>query len=125
MNPRWLALPLVLLTSGCGDEVQEQFEDRTALPGCGRVDAGLQRDWREMDPAAWDCFAGALAAGTDAELRVDFFTDEGDPVPTWYRLDDGRLEIYVDATDDSFGSGEWMFSTCAPPERFGRTIGCG
>jgi hypothetical protein len=125
MHPHWLALPLVLLASGCGDEVQRQFEDRAELPACGRVNAGLHRDWRDTDPEAWECFADALAAGQDAELRVDFLTDEGDPIPTWYRLDEDRLEIYEDATEDSFGSGEWMFSTCSPPERLGRTISCG
>ena len=117
-----LVLPLAL--SGCGDKVQEQFEDRADLPSCGRVDAGLFRDWRDQNPEAWLCFEQAVATGEDAELRVDFLSDEGGPIPTWYLLHDGRLEIYEDATQDTFGSGDWHVTSCDAPAELDRTIAC-
>lgn len=128
MNPRWLALPLALLallTSGCGDEVQAQFGDRTELPSCGSLDVDPVQRWRAAGREAWDCFARALESGEPAEIAVTYPTDEGDPIRAWFRLTGDEMEIYEDATDDPFGSGEWMFSTCAPPEELGRTIGCG
>ena len=115
----------LLVLTGCGDPVHDEFVDRAELPSCGSIDAGLDRSWRSMDPEAWDCFADALARGTDAELQVTYSTDEGDPIPTWYRLHDGAMTIYEDTTKDAFGAGRWVVTRCDPPEEIGREIGCG
>lgn len=118
-------MPALLLAGGCDDEVEQRFDERTALPDCGRIDAGLDQNVRSSGPGAWDCFADALAGGEDAELRVDRLTDEGDPIRSWYCLDGATLEIYEDATDDSFGSGDWHFHECDRPTELGRFITCG
>ena len=55
-----------------------------------------------------------LAEGRDAELSVRAYTVEGDPVDTYYRtVPDGRgIELFVDSTQDSFGSGRWEHAVC-------------
>ena len=83
--------------------------------------------WRAAAPLLVLLALGAcgVEAGESAEIAVTYPTTEGDPIRSWFRLTGDEMELYEDATADSFGSGEWMFHTCAPPERLGRVISCG
>lgn len=60
------------------------------------------------------CFVDAHAAGAEAVFVRTFNTIEGDPVANVYRtLPDATLTLWVDATRDNFGSGEWERLECA------------
>jgi hypothetical protein len=48
------------------------------------------------------------------EVVATTLTTEGDPVTTYYRVLPGGagVEVFTDATADSFGSGEWSHERC-------------
>jgi hypothetical protein len=86
------------------------FRQRSALPSCGSVEAGLGG---ELPRGPARCLSAALRAGAGAELRVVLTTVEGDPVLTWYRaLPGGGAEVFTDGTRDSFGPGDWARASC-------------
>ena len=67
-----------------------------------------------MPPEVEACLSGSGEAG--AELEVSRPTVEGDTVVTYYRMApsiDG-VELFVDATDDRFGSQAWEHLLCDP-----------
>ena len=59
------------------------------------------------------CLRAAVGT-TAAELVVTRLTTEGDPVTSYFRTsaDRERITVYVDATQDSFGSRKWMTLQC-------------
>jgi hypothetical protein len=84
--------------------------DRTALPACGFERPGMAGPWNEP---ARRCFVDAAAAGRPAEFATRLTTVEGDPIQFVYRvLGPGSLEVFVDATKDSWGSGRWEWYRC-------------
>ena len=110
----------LLFVAGCsvlrGDPVEDQWQDRSALPSCGeitlamgeRLDAGSRREVA--------CLEEARANGEGAELVVGHGTVEGDPITEYYRvLPEGGTEVFIDATQDTFGSRRWEFSRCQAP----------
>lgn len=64
------------------------------------------------DAAAQDCLLGAFLGGRAAIYAVSGTTIEGDPVVDIYRTSGGVATMYVDATRDRFGSGQWDVVTC-------------
>jgi hypothetical protein len=58
-------------------------------------------------------------AGRPAELSVTRTTNEGDPVTTLYRAlpDRAGVEVPIDATRDTFGSGRWSRTVCGAGPR--------
>lgn len=99
----------------------EVFRKREPLPSCGDYVLGLGLG-EQLPPAASACL---LAEGS-AELAVSRLTIEGDPIVAYYRADPGPvLDVFIDATRDSFGSGTWVRKTCTgfDPAR-GRPTGC-
>jgi hypothetical protein len=81
-------------------------------PSCGRyenLNEPRSTDQRQKD----QCLLDALAAGRPAELIRTFATIEGDPITEYYRvLGAGRVEVFVDSTQDSFGSRKWTHLLC-------------
>ena len=112
----FLAATPLLLGSGCGvfsDPVQEQWQSRDEYSGCGDVELTQGHQIKTQAKEQIECMRSALEAGESAELKVTAPTVEGDPVRTYYRLTPkGALEVYVDSTDDSFGSQDWSFTEC-------------
>lgn len=84
--------------------------DRQPLPSCGEEVLG-QGD--AGDAEARSCLLEAFREGRGAELVSTRPTIEGDPVTRYVRVHpNGVVEIFVDATRDRFGSGEWERLRC-------------
>lgn len=104
---------------GCsllGDAVQRQWEDRSSLPSCGRVDLGVGEQLEDTGRTQVDCLTAALASGAGGELVVTFVTTEGDPVTEYLRVTPARTtEVYSDASRDRFSDGRWTYAACPSP----------
>ncbi|MBN0041792.1 hypothetical protein JN535_16650 [Cellulosimicrobium cellulans] len=89
------------------------FVNRDPLDSCGdlRLDQG-----ESVPDDAYRCLDDAAATG--AELVVTLPTTEGDPIVNYYRVGPGieGLEIFVDATRDTYGSGQWAHLRCPAAE---------
>lgn len=80
-----------------------EFRDRTALPTCDSTEV---RSDGTVPPAAAACLDAAINNGRGAELRVAMYTDEGDEISAYYRAwPSGGVEVFVDNTNDSYGTG--------------------
>lgn len=109
MRTSVLGLAIALVASGCS-AAGFQVAHRAPLPSYGREtvtrSGGFDVEGRRR---FWD----AYLAGRPAEFASTQPSVEGDPVTTIYRvISPGRVEIYVDATKDRFGSGAWEKYTC-------------
>lgn len=63
--------------------------------------------------AARRCFLEHAAKNEAAVFVVSKTSNEGDPIISIYRWSsDGHLVMYIDATRDRFGSGDWQRGTC-------------
>ncbi|MEL7157610.1 MAG: hypothetical protein AAFN30_13540 [Actinomycetota bacterium] len=94
--------------------------DREPLPYCGFVDetprgpAGSSAEHLIHDDGAGDCFLARWQARSPAELIRASPTIEGDIVVMIQRVTNtGEAELYVDFTDDNFGTGRWERYECA------------
>ena len=128
-----LLVPGLLLLAGCGmgatngsgyaypfttaiidesradPDAPAEFRDRDTLPACPDVvlDQGTQ-----IPDESVACIEKAGSEG--AELAVVQPTTEGDPLVTFYRVGpeiDG-IEIWDDATRDTFGDRKWHRAEC-------------
>lgn len=105
------ALTAVLL-AGCAagpDPVKGQFEGRESLEACGELLLGQG----ESVPAdAWDCLEAT--ASTGAEFVVGTPTTEGDTIRYYFRAgpDLDGVEIFIDRTEDKWGTGKWDRRQC-------------
>jgi hypothetical protein len=60
------------------------------------------------------CLAAAYQNGIPAELVTTRPSIEGDPIRTVFRvLGPGRVEIYVDSTQDAWSNRTWSHSLCS------------
>ena len=110
----------LLLITGCsvlgGDPVQEQWQDRSTLPSCGEFTLELDERLETSDRPETACMKSAWVGGAGAELVVRYSTKEGDPVTEYYRVTPGSgTEVFIDATQDKFGSQRWEVSRCPTP----------
>jgi hypothetical protein len=97
------------LIAGCGiPGVPEWVANRQPLESCGEeTPEGLNAEARA-------CLLDAYEAGSGAELISTQNSLEGDPIVRYIRVhENGVVEIFHDATRDSFGSGEWERLLCA------------
>lgn len=91
--------------------VPDWVANREPLESCGHEEAGLGEG---IDPAARACLLEAFESGGSAELTSTMTSVEGDPTTRIIRvLEDGTIEVFVDATLDNYGSGEWERLRCA------------
>lgn len=104
------------------DRTPAAFRDRPALPTCAPV---VVPQGQTVPAAVRDCLTGADARRDGAEVRVTSLTTEGDPVTTYYRsLPGGGLEVFTDATEDSFGSAGWSHDRCPDVASWESGRGC-
>ena len=117
VNPALLLL-LGWLAAGCSlftpdpnfPNAPEEVRSRPTLPSCGRE---TNVHGAGADVAARTCFWDGYQARRPAEFISTVTTIEGDPVTFIYRiLPDGRIEVFVDSTQDRFGSRTWARLDC-------------
>ena len=84
------------------------------LPACPAVDLRLGQGAPDVPAAAVDCLFGAQADRDGAELQVTTYTDEGEPVHSWYRRQPGHpgLVLMEDLRAGRFGPGGWTVLEC-------------
>ena len=103
-------------------EAPSTFTERVAFASCGEI---LLDQGETVPGSAWVCLDAATDTG--AELVVEMPTTEGDLVVTYYRVGpsiDG-LEVFRDATRDSFGPGTWSHELCPETTAVSEPLGCG
>ena len=110
----------LLLVTGCsvlrGDPVEKQWQDRAPLPSCGEIALAMGERLDAGSRPELACLEEARANGDGAELVAGHGTVEGDPITEYYRvLPGGGAEVFIDATQDKFGSQRWEFSRCQTP----------
>lgn len=116
---------LVTLVTACGflpSSPPDWVTNRSAMPSCGEevLDRGVADD-----EDGWNCLLAALDDRRDAELVRNLTTTEGDPIVQIVRVHaDGRIELMIDATRDSFGSGRWERLECDRLLQGGGWEGC-
>ena len=83
---------------------------RTSLPSCGVEQSGQGGPYDEVARA---CFWRAYEDRRPAEFISSRPTTEGDPITWIYRvLPDGSVEVFIDSTRDTYGSGVWSHARC-------------
>jgi hypothetical protein len=110
----------LLLVTGCsvlrGDPVEEQWQERSPLPSCGEITLAVGERLDAGSRPELACLEAARAKGDGAELVAGHGTVEGDPITEYYRvLPEGGAEVFIDATQDKFGSQRWEYRRCHTP----------
>ncbi len=94
------------------DPVYQRWLDRLGVGSCGAAERLVPSDARYA-PRSKACLRAAERAGRGAEAMLTYNTVEGDPVRTYVRiLSAGQVEVFVDGTEDGFGSGTWVYRKC-------------
>jgi hypothetical protein len=85
--------------------------NRPPLESCGREHVNVEAAGFDARPR--QCVLAAFETGRGAELTSTMTTVEGDPITRILRVHEtGPIEVFVDATRDAFGSGEWERLEC-------------
>ena len=108
---RLSALVAAAILGACGflpPTPPDWVTNRLPLDSCGtETPEGLNAEARA-------CLLRAFEEGRGAELISTEPSIEGDLITRYIRVhEDGVVEIFVDATRDRFGSGEWERIGCA------------
>jgi hypothetical protein len=110
---RRAALSVALLATACGilqGPAPEWVVNRQPLPACGTE---VLEQGQAGEPELRRCLLEAFEEGRGAELITTRPTIEGDPVTEYLRVhENGVVEMFIDATRDQFGSGEWERMVC-------------
>jgi hypothetical protein len=104
-----------IAASRSSPDAPASFKERTKLESCGEFVVELAAESFPDDALA--CLDAAFDSG--AELVVQVFTIEGDPVVFYYRVgpDIEGIEIFVDSTLDPYGAG-WSHQSCPSATSF-------
>ena len=85
--------------------------NRLPLESCG-VET-IEANGLTLNVEARTCLLVAFQNGGGRELISTQATEEGDPITRYYRVhENGTVEIFVDATQDRFGSQRWERYRC-------------
>ncbi|WP_432548331.1 hypothetical protein [Kineococcus sp. SYSU DK004] len=100
------------------------FTERVPYPTCPPVEVPLGG---ASLPPVLQCLTAPGAGREGAEVRVTTLTEEGDPIRTSYRLlpAGAGVDVFTDATDDSYGSGGWEHVRCPDVAALRTGEGCG
>ena len=106
---------LITLLDGCSSlyppDEPDWIVNRIPLESCG-VET-LEQAGLDLNVEARTCLLTAFQNGEGAELISTSTTEEGDPITTYYRVhENGTVELFVDATQDAFGSQRWERYRC-------------
>ena len=117
MRQLTVVLSALVLLAGCAsDPIEERWKERAAFKSCGDVNLEPLESLETHGQNEVACMGDAQKAGKGAELKVTSRTVEGDPVREYYRVTPkGKLEIYIDATDDHFSGKDWDFVEYVAP----------
>ena len=111
---RTAAILAAVAVTGCGlmpQATPDWVTNRLPLPSCGEETNALNAEARA-------CLLEAFETGHGAEIISTDTTIEGDPITSYIRVhENGVIEIFVDATQDRFGSGEWERLRCETLDR--------
>ncbi len=103
--------PSAVVEGPDAEQAPAAFRERSALPQCTVI---TLTQGQRVPADLKDCLLSSDAQREGAEVVVTAPTTEGDPIKTYYRaLPGGDLEVFIDTTADSFGSGEWRHVRCA------------
>ena len=103
----------VWLPEWADESVPDAVANRRALRFCGVEKPPAPQPMIFVDPIARLCFRDAAENGEEAEWVSIRGTMEGGTVATIYRvLADGTIELLTDWTQDPFGTGGWVRTTC-------------
>jgi hypothetical protein len=81
-------------------------------PSCGRYE-GSNEPVSPKHRRGNQCLLDAFAAGRPAELVVKLPGIDGGPTTTYYRvLGPGRVEVFIDSTEDTESSQRWVHLLC-------------
>jgi hypothetical protein len=81
-------------------------------PSCGRFE-NLNEPLSAEHRRGNQCLLDAFAAGRPAELVVTTATIDSGPITHYFRvLGQRRVEVFVDATNDTEGSSRWVHLVC-------------
>jgi hypothetical protein len=107
---KMLAVAAVLVLAGCTASPPDAFTESPVQVSCGTFDLGLVGTLPEDAATCLHREVGTRSA----ELVLTRLTDEGDPITSYFRTsaDDNGITVYIDATQDSFGSRTWETYHC-------------
>lgn len=94
-------------------DVPEEVANRRPLPFCGIEKPPAPQPAEFIDRAVRSCFWSAAQTGAEAEFVSIQGTIEGATIATIYRLAaDGTVQTLTDFTQDPFGGGAWLLTSC-------------
>lgn len=104
----------MLVLAACGllpAAPPEWVVNRLPLESCGEEEVGVGGD--DFNRSGRSCLLAAFERGEGAELISTMTSVEGDPITRIVRVhENGTVEVFVDATRDRFGSGDWERLRC-------------
>jgi hypothetical protein len=97
---------------GTNRDIQQRYQTRSPLPGCGFVDLTSDPGDSSADEA-WSCLQDAVGGDAGAELMVFDFGDT--MTTTTYRVNpDGPLEVFADTAQVPGTAPRWQYRQCEP-----------
>jgi hypothetical protein len=103
----------VWLPDWAGEAIPDEVANRRPLPFCGIERPPAPQPGIFVDRIVRLCFRDAAQHGDEAEWVSIQSTMEGGTIATIYRVfRDGTIETLMDTTQDPFGAGTWIRSTC-------------
>jgi hypothetical protein len=119
MRSLLVSLSFLVAVMGCAasgigpDSVENKWASRDALPSCGEITLTHDDSLDQVGEEGVACLRAALESGEGAELKVTFYTVEGDAISVYHKVTpDGTVEVYTDSTQDKFGEQRWTHRTC-------------
>jgi hypothetical protein len=112
-------LPLIAACSGPPSDPIAAARRLDGAPGWVRMPTGIDCGQGSLDgrggapTETLRCLERAAHDGRRANAAWVLWTTEGDPTPTFVRIDHKTVEVASTAAYDSYGGGGWSSATCA------------
>ncbi len=116
---------LALLVTAC-EYTPSALEDWPDSPSCGEWENRNEQASADQERKN-RCLLDAFEKGRPAELYAAYHSEEGDRIREYYRvLGPGRVEMFIDSTDDPYSAQKWTHLLCEGVEEdseFGSVFG--